>query len=199
MDKSLFAIGAVALAFILFEGSEKCKSDKKLRQLSGSSSRHSRTKRNEDAVVRSIYGINPDFLLTKDLTIYPKKGGNMNKSTLSKAIDSVSIGEDEFYYQNERMKHNLQPSAGVFLNRESVIESDMVVSRQVRIPDAADVHYEQTLLARNRRVKAPMVKRHDYVPQYNWTRSAYFDTYDSHDVTIKNTNWYKLLTNIFNK
>lgn len=132
--------------------------------------------REEAAKIQSRFGINCDLIPLKDLSIYPIKGGDDTKPALSKAIYSLTKGQDELWKQAEGILKQLIPSIGFFIPHNSVYENDLICNRPVRQPDASDVDYQQKLLSRNKSAKYPRVHQHTWVPTFTDTREArYFD------------------------
>jgi hypothetical protein len=176
-EKTAFAAGVLLVGFAIFQTLGNRKNRLSMRNDDHSSSNW---KRNETARIQSKYGINTDLLNTRDLSIYPEKNGDPSKSTLSKAIVAIAKGEDEFYEQSYTFRRAHNPSNGTFLPRETVVESDGIYNREIRLRDASDVNYQQHLLVNRKISKRPTLNKvHDYNVIYDNQKVAQFFGYDN--------------------
>lgn len=174
MEKTLFSILLLFFGYSILEHTRR---SNKHRPLSKSSSKPSETHRNEAAIQRGKNGINLEGLNTKDLSLYPQKGGDPSKSATSKAIAAIHRAEEELAWQREALKHAHIPSLGAMIPRESVFQTDQIIPRPVRTPKEEDINYTQVLLSKRRISQKPPFNRHTFIPNIDNEREpVYFES-----------------------
>jgi hypothetical protein len=178
-SKTLFALATLVVGFGFVNQYASQKKNKEQRPLSTSDDSPSRWKRNENAIYYGRFGIPVELLNYKDLSIYPEKGGRQDRSAHSKAIQSITRAQDEFYFQAQTVKNQRISSTGTFVPRDVVLENDMYVPRPVRMLEAEDVNYEQMALSKGLALKHPLTKRHTFVPRFDNVRENFFDYSES--------------------